>query len=206
MKLLLYGIVRVHSNLPLTTGVGGIPVSLQDVEGITVVYSRHANDAPPNSPDDLREFHRVISAVVSETDIVPFRFATSIEEETLSSALGARASIFRDALADISGCVQMDIQQPTQAESVRPSSGRMYLEQKLKSACRLSHACAEASDHFGHATRSMKVTERRGDTVLCALVPRERQTEFMSLAREKYPEARITGPWAPAAFVAAELT
>ena len=206
MKLLLYGIIPVHSTLSLTTGIGGLPLSAHDGEGFRVISSQHASDGPLNSPDHLREFYRVISAVISETDIVPFRFATLISDETLTSVLAKRASIFRAALADTAGCVQMDVRQPIQSEGARPSTGRMYLEQKSQAAGRLSEVSTEAVDYFGPVSKDIKVASRRGATVLSALVPRERQTEFMALARKKYPEARITGPWAPAAFVAAELT
>jgi len=147
----LYGVVAKTPAAPLPSGVGGAPVSVEDVADLSVLVS--TLDAAGYGPEVWRdrgqdpgwlaqvatEHHAVLQAVIEETDVLPLRLpGVYVDREAVERALSADADALRSSLDAVRGRVEVAVKvflrdadpPPGSGESDAPRSGRDYLARK----------------------------------------------------------------------------
>jgi hypothetical protein len=196
-------------DLPLR-GANGEPVRWIDVAALRCFFSDFSSLlANQPAPEILTAFNRVLRAIFSRTTIIPFRFPTVVENESvLTQFLESRSSDFRSALHRLHNKVQMDVRlilEPALASEPAPQSGKNYLENR-----RARHQEIQSVlDKFRYATDSVAENWVQRDTPsgarAFALVDRSVLPSFLekvgSVLTPAGISARVTGPWPPSEFV-----
>lgn len=203
MSALLYGVVPTHLEIQ-NSGVAGMPVLPQPSHDLCVLYSI-IPESYSFGTGDVLTFHSVLAAALERTDLVPFRFPTVVPVQEIEQHLERVAAKFSAALNAISGCVQMNLQWPTKQAPVVSSSGSSYLRSKAAESRRVQDAAEEVCSSLRPFVSSAVATTKKGQLIVQALVSRDRVGDFIAHVRSSFPQARITGPWPPSAFIETPL-
>jgi hypothetical protein len=149
----LYGVVSQEPAGPLPPGVGGAPVAVDQVAGLSVLVS--ALDVERYGPEVWRdrgqdpawltqvatEHHAVLQAVVEQGDVLPLRLPSLyMGRSAVERALSADADALSSGLAAVRGHVEVVVKvfladtAPDAADAAggqsAPTSGRDYLARK----------------------------------------------------------------------------
>ena len=171
--------------------------------------------------------HTVVTAVATQTVVVPFRLATIYRDEhRVRELLRQRYEEFAALLDRLAGTVEVGVklfvEDRSSARATPSASGRAYLQQlsqrhrrrdekwqQTAAAVERVDAAlgAYALDRSHHRPQSAQLSGAAGDNVLNAayLVPTGSVTEFAELAQrlahnEPALRVEVTGPWAPYSF------
>jgi Gas vesicle synthesis protein GvpL/GvpF len=217
MPVLLYGIIESGSEvLTLQPGVAGATIQTTGRSDLQCFYS-HNSTLPGSAPREaVLEFHRVVQAIFSARDMIPFRFPTLMADEAeLASQLQEHAAEYHLWLARVRGRVQMEIRihyrddgPGSRKEAGGAVSGTEYLRFRQARQAKLDAAAGVLKGAvLGHTTG----WRQRGssDHLRCfALVGRDSVAQFQrSLASTEIPAdliARVSGPWPPTEFFSEE--
>ena len=192
------------------------PVDLRDVSdrrlrlvsvgGVHVVCQRRS-DPPRASEAELRAQHTLVLELAGRVRaILPARFGTLLEAAELRRLVRAHQDEIRRALDLVRDRAQVTIRVTGRrplAPAARPSSGRAYLEAKMRAgAPRLPKSVASVLASVAHFV----VDERRepGAGPLLAtvyhLVAVKDLPRYMPLVAQRPRSMTVTGPWPPFAF------
>ncbi|MBV9669375.1 MAG: GvpL/GvpF family gas vesicle protein, partial [Acidobacteriales bacterium] len=182
--------------------VPGLPhLQAQAVDDLWVFSSAVEDESALGGEERLRAFHKDLRVLVENVDIVTFRYPTVVEDSAMETLVRKEAEGIRESLRRTAGCVQMDVELwETPSGGARAVSGSEYLRAKSLARKATVARAQEIAGSVGVAMSDVRVEERGGRAVLCALVGRGAVEEFVRKVREHEPERRITGPWPAAAF------
>jgi hypothetical protein len=190
------------------------PLAIRPIAGAFAAVERRA-DVPPADFGSLDRHQRVVAALAARVPaILPVRFGTLLEEETLEEALGERDDEIAEAFGVVRGRVQFTWRRSgprvNQAEGgarrPEPASGAEYLR-------RAAAASRPAPPAIWRTVRSKTVRFVAGERyqprtaalpdALYHLVARGDSRRYSSIAAalvHANPALTITGPWPPFAF------
>lgn len=187
---------------PPEAGVRGAPVTAMTVDGLRCYYSRLADDETPPATDrgDALAFHAVLDRLLGLTGLIPFRFPTLVQDEqTLAESLRTRVCEYGDTLRRVGDAVQMDVRLRMGGETIRPASGRAYLEGRYAAKTALDEAASRIERATGAIVRSWRRREYPHEIRCYALVNRHALESFRQalLTAEVEPPVSvvISGPW-----------
>ena len=147
----LYGVVHDWPGTPLPPGVGGAPVAVEEVAGLSVLVSsldsdrygpevwRDRGQDPAWLAQVATEHHAVLQAAIEQADLLPLRLpSVYLDHESVERALAADASSLGARLAALQGQVEvaakvfLDAAAASRAapEPGAPRTGRDYLARK----------------------------------------------------------------------------
>jgi hypothetical protein len=213
-------------------GIGGAAVSLFEHGGLGVWFSWL--DSPRADETSLREHDRVVRSALRSATPLPLRFGASFTGTVgLRGLLDERRQEFLASLARVAGRVEMGLtvfwdEQRARAQllaerpelhtlEVPPSSGREYLEQKVRATAVDAALRSRAGDVMARVesllrdTADIPIVRTPGPRpgvagTLAQLVRRDMVAEYRSrvaAADEILPDLRLalSGPWGPYSFV-----
>lgn len=203
-------------------GLAGEPLQVVAAGGVAAVVGAPGREPRPDQQTLLR-YASVIEALArTRPALIPVRFGTRLDLDELRFVLGARRAVLRAQLADVRHRVQMNVHvvepvlgSPDGARAVRARRGPVdaavrgtaYLQHRAAEAARAMEVAAFAP--VRHAVRrwvrSERVERRGSDVIVYHLVPRGdaeayRRRLERAAGAEELP-VRVSGPWAPYAFV-----
>jgi hypothetical protein len=204
--LLLYGMVETGPTFtPPRTGVRGavVLVSSGVPRCLYSTFEKFEHGDSEQLKSDALEFFSVTEAALKQTTIIPFRFPTLLEDEAaLGSFLDEHGPNYAAELEQLRGMVQINVSLPAIKAEADRSSGTAYLESK-RAGQRLTEEWTRKVQQAAPA-KAWKQQTHSGNIdgeVVHALVEREAVTAFRNAIRAALPQARVSGPWAPTAFV-----
>lgn len=207
--MLAYCIVEREKKIDVPrAGVEGAPIRWLDIGVLRCFLSDFGGQMPREPvPEMVKAFNQVLQRIFAQTAIIPFRFPTVVEKESvLSQFVGNRSSEYKDALRRLRDKVQMDVRislEPDGAWQISMQSGKSYLQEK-----RARHQEAQSIlNQFRGLSQAEAWIEREAGSGIraFALVDRSRLSAFLQeIVRVHTPvgiSARVTGPWPPSEFV-----
>jgi Gas vesicle synthesis protein GvpL/GvpF len=164
---------------------------------------------PPSGPavDAMWAHEQVVERIMAERTVLPMRFGTKVADHAaLREMLATRQDEFRAALDRVRGCVEVGVRVVQPAEPIAATTGREYLEARLRTVRRADAVHEPLTKLAVEATRRHA---RGPDELLRAayLVDRAAVSRFhgaVERLQRANPELAIhcTGPWPPYSFVA----
>ncbi len=213
MPLLLYGVTECETNEPrIERGVHGANVQASEVSDLRCLYSQ-ISDLSGRAREAALEFHRVLQAILSSTDVVPFRFPTLLaNQEELASEVQRRAAEYHRWLARIRGKVQMEarIEHRGRAGGDVHASGTEYLRSRHARRRALEAAAASLQRAVAGLVDEWRQRESSDRVRGFALIGRDSVTQFRQAIAEAEMASdvvtRISGPWPPTEFFEGDQT
>ncbi len=204
--LLLYGMLEAAQPFaPPQPGVRGESVIASGSDPVCL-YSVHQEvktDDPEKLKADVLAFFSVISSALKQATIIPFRFPTLLlDDAALRAFLQEHGKEYAAELERLRGTVQMNITLPKLPAQKDRTSGTAYLQ-----SLRANHsAVEEIIRYLQHAAPALEWKHSPAKSpekpeMLHALIQRTESAEFRGIVLATMPQAHISGPWAPAAFV-----
>jgi Gas vesicle synthesis protein GvpL/GvpF len=220
----VYGICeRPDMPPPRRRGLAQAPLDGIREGELLAVVSRHIH--PPGDPalDALWVHERVVERIMADRAVLPMRFGTKLPDDAaMQNVLATRQRELLATLARVRGRVEVGIRvmQPFGAEPGLndsrsaptmqvPTSGRDYLEAKLRNGRRVEHQAAALHEPLASlAVAVSRQPARAPDELLRAsylieapVLARFRAT--VERLQRANPGAAIlcTGPWPPYSFV-----
>jgi hypothetical protein len=177
------------------------------VNGLCAIWERR-DTAPAASEEELREQHALILAVAARvTAILPVRFGALLGRRELVALIRSHEAEIRQGLEIVRDRVQMTLRvvgTRRAPPAVQASSGREYLERRLRAA---SPSLPPPARAVLAALQPMVVGERREPGVGSLLATVYHLIDAGDVARytrvvKKRSNRRmiLTGPWPPFAF------
>lgn len=160
-----------------------------------------------NVQQNAVEFHRVISHILTQQAVVPFRLLTIFEsEQSLANFAASHAADFVADLDRLSDFVQMEcILFFKMARAADTSSGQAYLRQKAELRRALDDYGAKLKNVLSPVAREIRTKEVNNGLRIFCLVQRGQETAFRdsasSIAVPHGLERRISGPWPASEFL-----
>jgi Gas vesicle synthesis protein GvpL/GvpF len=160
-----------------------------------------------NVQQNAVEFHRVISHILAQRAVVPFRLLTVFEsEQSLATFAASHAADFVTDLDRLSDFVQMEcILFFKMARATDTSSGQAYLRQKAELRHALDDYGAELKNALSPVAQEIHSKEVNNGLRIFCLVQRGKEPAFResvsSIAVPQGLERRISGPWPASEFL-----
>ena len=239
-----YGIVGGDATFDLpAVGVGAAGVALLDAGPVSGVFSilpessygasawaEHAEDAVWLTKL-ATEHHRVLGALVQDTDVLPLRLPAMYRDEgQLHEVLASEATLFRAALESLHDHLEWSVHlyrvaEPTTPTPERPASGREYLRRRTEAVTHRELARVKREQLVREAYASLADLSRQSvanppqDSALSGrpepmllnsahLVCRKHERLFFTAVEETAARLapvgitiEVTGPWPPYNFV-----
>lgn len=178
-----------------------------DLGPVHAVYERRKT-IPALTDDALREQHGLVVEIARRAPaILPARFGSLIERETLQDRVRSHESELRTAIDEVRNRVQMTVRitgEPARAVAVPAASGRDYLEARRRLA---SPPLPESAAGLLAALRPLVAHERQEPgaggllVTIYHLVDRQQGPRYIRIATgAASPNIIVTGPWPPFAF------
>ena len=213
MPVLAYCVSAAYDFLDAPTeAVGGSLVYETEELGLRAWYSEVQEDTFAGSENVTKaalEFHRFVSAVFREGNVLPFRFPTILESvDELRSHLEEKSVWYSGALRRSQGLAQFEARVISKAKLTPEAvSGTDYLEVRKRlrdlSADAVNGLLTALADYL----REHHVKETQQGTRVYLLVERGRIGEFRAAAARSAIadgfEIRLSGPWPPTEFLPA---
>lgn len=214
MQYLLYCITRDDKSIEvLGSGVAGFSVEQLASSDLRCFFSRVENckDLEGKTRETALQFHRSIQHIFQQTQVIPFRFPTLVDDSShISNYLQQNAQKYASSLIRLRNMVQMEIRIEHRSAIVHDvttggRSGAEYLRSRQARQNRLS----ELAEIFQKAAAAI-TTEWRvrssADKIRCfVLIDRSLISQFeQMLARVGVSgdvAVRVTGPWPPTEFI-----
>jgi hypothetical protein len=207
--LLAYCITEAQFQLPPMKGVEGVTVEDFVEGGLRFFLSHHETLSSIDAQKSALEFHRVLSAILVTTALIPFRFPTLLRGmDELTAHIRENYEEYEAALQRLRHALQMEarITLANGAEETDEStSGRQYLESRRSRLVMLESVSAALK----HAVAPWLLDWRQKTTshgLRCyALVNRDSVADFQGAAGEikVNPGIRLhlSGPWPASEFL-----
>ena len=182
------------------------PVVLTRVAGLTAVTSP-AERVPAASAPALARHAEVVGSVLHAPAVLPFRFGIVVAAADLPGWIAAQAPSLRAGLAEVRGCVEMDVKLlrlhcahavggacPACADGAPDADGLRALGDRLVDRAGVAHWRYRRSGAEGNGAASVAF-----------LVPRREVAAFLSriapvASRAESIAVVPTGPWPPYSF------
>jgi hypothetical protein len=211
MALLLYAVTECGHRAPdLDGGVAGAAITTKEIANLRCFYSETTESS--RARDAALEFHRVVQAILSAEDLIPFRFPTFLSDEAeLALQIQEHAAEYHTWLERVRGRVQMEIRiarrdqasEPALGDQ-RPITGAEYLRSRQGRQAAMQGAAAV----FEKMAQEMLQGWRRresSDHIRCfALIARDGVGDFQNAVEKADipPDliARVSGPWPATEF------
>jgi Gas vesicle synthesis protein GvpL/GvpF len=202
LRALLYCVSPAGQSGPALKGVQGAEVESRRIGELSLYYSAAVDERLDLRAGGL-EFHRVLTSLMAQSDIVPFRFPTLYDLQEAETLVASTADSYLTGLTRTAGKVQMETELsqagPPHSEGYR--GGKDYLLKKIESKQQLDAIASGIRASAGDLVSEWRLVQRTGRFLLCGLVPRESVREFVSVMKGSHPELRVTGPWPATAFI-----
>ena len=231
MKLYVYCLAEnIATPAAPVNGVSGARVDVIKVEDFSLLVSEFEGDvAPLVTRENALAHAAVIRSVLDETTPLPFRFGTVVSDEQLRSYLSARREALQAKLAQVRGCVEMNVKiisdtdQPENDidfETSEEGPGVKFLREKRREILGGERRAEEAKEVAGWLQervrpfiREEEVSLRPSEKLIVAaahLVSRDQVGEYrgrVAEARKTRPKLHflVSGPWPPYTFSNIEL-
>jgi hypothetical protein len=203
---------------PRRRGLAQAPVEVLIEGGLMAVFTRHARTPGEPAPDALWTHERVVERLMADRAVLPLRFGSTLEDETVLRALLAdNRQRFLELLARMAGRVEIGVRvlQPLAADAADQATpavaatGRDYLLGKLRNGRRIERAAAELHAPLeAVSVEACRQAPRGEDEVLRSayLVDQQVVGRFRSVIQRlelTHPDVAIlcTGPWPPYSFM-----
>lgn len=202
MALLLYVVTDAETPLPPdAAGFRAAPVERHVREGLACWYSVVEREALPSfAAADAIAIHRLYAAALGT--VIPFRFPTLVADEAeLDRYLSENMSRFAGMMDRLRGLVQMEVHLELSEVQGHPGSGREY----LLAARERDNDLRRSRDELAARTGALEVRWAEDGRRVYALVRSGSEQAFReAIAAAALPASvtvRVTGPWAPTAFL-----
>jgi hypothetical protein len=213
MPILAYCIT--DASVPVTApeaGVAGERLTTFTYAGFQCFVSGFSERNTLSGKESALAFHQVLQEIFNQTAIIPFRYPTTVDNETaLRSFLEEQAVKYQAALERLRGMVQMEIRVSwnPDAESnsavAEKQSGGDYLRAKLRRESLMKILCAALRSCVDAWVSDWRQRPSSQGVRIFALVARSAVENFKSgLARMPVgPEwsVRASGPWPATEFI-----
>lgn len=221
MPWYVFALVDVPPGGRLGRGLSG-PLRARPCAGAYAIVERRA-DVPPAELGSLRAHQRVVSKLAKTVPaVLPVRFGTLLEDETLDETLAERDKDIAEALALVRHRVQFTWRQAVPSRVTSPSrtsdaatdvSGVAYLQRAAKAA-KAANAAPPAAFRLLHdrlhafvVRESFQAATSGMPDTLYQLIEKTAIERYRAMADAltlTNPTLSVSGPWPPFAF-AAEL-
>ena len=212
----LYAIAEELDGLPEVRGVDGAPLARRSVEGLDLVVSEHGSAELDASQEAVLAHARVVEGLVERSAaLLPARFGRGFrDEEALREAIAGRVGSLREALAQVSGCVEIGVRVVAPEPAPPPAeSGRAYMEARLARNDEAERLAAAALAAQANPPQPPEVSGRTDEMVLngaylVAAADRALADAVAELEATYGPRGvsyELTGPWPPYNFVPRDL-
>ena len=202
------------------SGVSGAAVRVLKREDISVLVSDC--EAVAATQENMLAHAAVVRSVLARTTPVPFRFGTLLTEQQLRSFITTNKSALANKLANLRGCVEMDLKTAWQSSNPSPTKpnpaagpGTAFLMEKRRELVGDEHAELSAflRGELGSLIKDEKMNLPTSDKALVKvyhLVESSKIKEYRERVQElrgKRPELQleVSGPWPPYSFANIEL-
>jgi hypothetical protein len=203
--------VLAFTDTPLDSStIGPRRLEVVVVNELCAICERRAA-APAASEEELREQHALVLAVADRVSaILPVRFGALLGKRELVALVRTHEAAIRQGLETVRDRVQMTLRilgTRRAPRAVRASSGRDYLEQRMRAASSSLFSLPQPASTLLAALRPMVALERREPgvgqllaTVYHLIDARDvpRYTQIAKKASNR--DMILTGPWPPFAF------
>jgi hypothetical protein len=211
MPLLCYCMIEEGVSVSMADdGILGSPLRLVDVAPVQVLVSEWpimAEVSELASIERALEFHRVVHALLRQTQLVQLRFPTVVPDEAaLRASIAPRAAACGEALRRFRDTVQMEVRlRYPGREAVAPSaSGTEYLQNRRAEMRGLEQSAERVREAAGPLAVEWRQRWSSAGLRCYALVQRNCVGGFRRQIEAKLggvAQARISGPWPPAEFM-----
>ena len=231
MKLYAYCLTEDIDALPETLqGIGGAEVRLFKTANFSLLVSDFTGDVVPVNRENALAHASVVQGMLDRTTPLPFRFGTLGTEDQLLSYVAARQDALLAKLAQVRGCVEMNVkiisdrEVPQVVDQVAEKPGTSFLLQKQQEILGGEARAAEAKRVAGwlegvlrEYVRETRINTDFRDKLLVAgahLVERDLVERYRLKLKETREEARterpelkflVSGPWPPYSFANIDL-
>lgn len=192
-----------NSGLAIPSGMDGGKLERESLDGVDLLFAPFSMSPEPESIKAMAlAFHKVNDSIFKQQSIIPFRFPTTVADESAVRAfLNKHATEYAAELSRLRDLVQMDVLITEQREqNVPAASGTAYLKHRQAEM----HGTRTLLESIMHvpAAREWKQSRRPNTIKLSALVLRGEEGTFREqVASAAEADTRVTGPWPPSAFV-----
>jgi Gas vesicle synthesis protein GvpL/GvpF len=211
MPLLLYAVTDCAGELlDLPSGVAGAIVQSMGISSLVCFYSEYSTVS--DTRQTALDFHRVVHCLLQKIDIIPFRFPTLLAHHAeIAREIEEHAAEYRDGLAKVRGCLQIEISIRLRVDDGRPwtrgtaNSGAEYLRSRQHRHRQLKSAAEALRAAAGDLVERWQEREYSDHLRCFALIPRA----SLALIHEQMAGAdissdlvaRVSGPWPPTEFL-----
>ncbi len=200
------------------SGISGAGVDILKVEGFSLLVSEFAGDTIPVNRENVLAHAAVVRSILNKTTPLPFRFGTVIQEQQLRSYVASHQQAFAMKLADVRGCVEMNVKiisntDPSDADSSAEGPGARFLKHKQLRAAQAKEVAAWLQDNVRPLVKDEHVSLGPTEKLIVAaahLVDRGSVAQYrdkLAEVRKMRPELHflVSGPWPPYSFANIEL-
>ena len=230
MKFYVYCLAEKIDAPPSVRGISGARVDVMTVEDWPLFVSEFEGDAaPPVTRENVLAHDAVVRSMLSETTPLPFRFGTVQTQSQLVSYMRTHRAALAAKLAQIRGCVEMNVKiiSPADTTGLNTTSepdeqgpGARFLKEKQRELLGSEQRAKEAREVATWLEAQVEPFARQEQVSLCPteklivaaahLIAREQVTKYrdhLASARNLRPELHflVSGPWPPYTFSNIEL-
>jgi len=226
---LLYGILKTPQRpLEAMAGLGGRPVTLISVNGLSAAVSLLPSPSPGNGGEEIMAYGRVVASLHCRQGIIPMRFGCCFADAAgIERLLRERRNQYETLLNTIAGKVEMGVNILTGAglaDKTGPSqparlpgtavTGSDYLQHRRKhyqDQDRAARSCTATAERYGRIFAGVcdrykyEFHKDTGILSLYFLLPQEQVEPFRSifagLGGGEEERRMLSGPWPPYNFV-----
>ena len=208
------------------SGVSGAAVRVVKIEDISVLVSDC--EAVPVTQENMLAHAAVVRSAFTRTTTMPLRFGTLTTEQQLRSFITTNKFAIANKLADLRGCVEMDLKTTWQSSNSAPSTsdpaagpGTAFLREKRRELLGDEQAVAQRGElsgflrtELGSFIKDEKIDLRTAGRAMATkvfhLIESSQIKEYREKVQkllEKRPELQleVSGPWPPYSFANIEL-
>jgi hypothetical protein len=216
MAWYVFALVDRPPSGPKGKGLSGA-LGLRSIPGGLAVVERRA-DVPPPEFGPLRRHHDVVAHLAARVPaIIPVRFGTLLDDETIDEALAERGEEIQQAFEAVRDRVQFTWRRQPRTSRRATARAKLHTLAELSGTEYLRRAARAATPPPPRSWRSLRAilaplisAERYQPATattpesLYHLVPRDAGARYSTVAtglRQADAALTLTGPWAPFAFV-----
>jgi len=204
------------------SGVSGTAVRALKIDDVSVLVSDC--EAVPPTKENALAHAKVVRSVLGQTTPLPLRFGTVTTEQQLRTFVTTHKLTLAKKLADVRGCVEMDVKiiwQRSGSDASQPDEtngpGTAFLKEKqreLGGDKRLAELSSLLREELGSLIKDESTDLRPSDSTVLAAVFHlvenskiQQYREKLAAVLEKRPELHfmVSGPWPPYSFANIEL-
>lgn len=211
----VYAIAESMEQPPKGPGLDGAAPLLLEREGLTAIYSLHAELDSSLDPRSLWRHEAVVEEAMRAGAVLPARFATTFPDlDDLAAVLVREGPRLREALKRVRGCVELAVRVTLpSAPPVEQRDGHAYLRER-REAVRVRESAMQRLkplDELAVATTHTAALADSAPLRASYLVRRDDVARFAEeMTRLEREEDQLvfscTGPWAPYSFVGEETS